>query len=250
MMTVLAALLTLIIGYLIGSNMTAVKIAKSRSRDIRECGSGNAGSTNVLRTFGWKWGLICLFFDSLKGAISVGIGMFIGWAALRLFPDVKFIDDLSMFLGCVGMLGAAIGHLLPLFYKFRGGKCVAVALGGFLVLAPIELLIALAVAIILIAITRMVSVGSIVGTILVAVLVIIKNFGNIPLMATAVIVAAIVIVAHLPNIQRIMEGRERRLDKIEWEKKLEKIELKQAKKAEKAERKQDDGNDGGSAEEE
>lgn len=217
MMTAILAIITLAIGYLIGSIMAAVKIAKARSRDIRECGSGNAGSTNVLRTFGWKWGLTCLFFDSLKGAVSVFIGMGIGYAALRLFPNTKFISDLSLFLGCVGLLGAVLGHLLPVFYKFRGGKCVAVALGGFLVLSPVELLIALAIAILLIAITRMVSVGSVVGTLTVAALVIIKNWLNIPLTAVSVIVAAIIVIAHLPNIQRIMEGRERRLDRIEWE---------------------------------
>ncbi|MBO4879852.1 MAG: glycerol-3-phosphate acyltransferase, partial [Clostridia bacterium] len=112
-------------------------------------------------------------------------------------------------------------HLLPVFYQFRGGKCVAVALGGFLVLSPIQLLIALGVAIVLIAITRMVSVGSIVGTLIVATLTIIKHHESIPMIAVSVIVAAIIIIAHLPNIQRIMEGRERRLDKIDWEKREE-----------------------------
>ena len=234
MMTVASAFVTLVIGYLIGSIMTAVKIAKARARDIRECGSGNAGSTNILRTFGWKWGLLCLFFDSLKGAVSVLIGYGIAYLAQKLFPNAAFIEDLSTFLGCVGMLGAVLGHLLPVFYQFRGGKCVAVALGGFLALSPILLLISLAVAIALIAITRMVSVGSIVGTILVSTLIIIKNFGNIPLMTVSVIVTLIIVIAHLPNIQRIMAGRERRLDNIEWEKQLEE-EAEQKAKAEPAE---------------
>ena len=75
----------------------------------------------------------------------------------------------------------------------------------------------------------MVSVGSIVGTLLVAALVIIKNFGNIPLMTVSVIVAAIIVIAHLPNIQRIMAGRERRLSNIEWEKKLENEEAQKEK---------------------
>ncbi len=228
-MTAAAAFITLVIGYLIGSIMTAVKIAESHAKDIRECGSGNAGSTNVLRTFGWKWGLLCLFFDSLKGFISVLIGCGIAYLAMKLFPNAAFIENLPMFLGCVGMLGAILGHLLPVFYQFRGGKCVAVALGGFLALSPLMLLISLAVAIALIAITRMVSVGSVVGTVLVATLIIIRNFGNIPLMAVSVIVAAIIVIAHLPNIQRIMAGRERRLDNIEWEKRLEDETEKKAK---------------------
>ena len=84
-------------------------------------------------------------------------------------------------------------------------------------LSPVQLLIALAIAIVLIAITRMVSVGSLVGTLITSVLVIIKNFGNIPLMVMSVVVLIIIVIAHLPNIQRIMAGRERRLENIEWE---------------------------------
>ncbi|MBR5947322.1 MAG: glycerol-3-phosphate 1-O-acyltransferase PlsY [Clostridia bacterium] len=217
MITVILFVITLVAGYLIGSIMTAVKIAKAKSKDIRECGSGNAGSTNILRTFGWKWGLLCLFFDSLKGAVSVLIGMGLGHLVIALFPDMTFMDKLPTFLGCVGFFGALLGHLLPIFYQFRGGKSVAVALGGFLVLSPVQLLIALGVAIALIAITRMVSVGSLIGTLVTSVLVIIKNFGNIPLMVMSVVVLVIIVIAHLPNIQRIMEGRERRLENIEWE---------------------------------
>lgn len=219
MITVILSVIALIAGYLIGSIMTAVKIAKAKSKDIRECGSGNAGSTNILRTFGWKWGLLCLFFDSLKGAISVLIGMGLGQLALVLFPNMTFMDKLPTFLGCVGFFGALLGHLLPVFYQFRGGKSVAVALGGFLVLSPVQLLIALAIAIVLIAITRMVSVGSLVGTLITCVLVIIKHYGNIPLMVISAVVLIIIVIAHLPNIQRIMEGRERRLEHLEWESK-------------------------------
>ncbi len=217
MITAIFFVIALVAGYLIGSIMTAVKIAKAKSKDIRECGSGNAGSTNILRTFGWKWGLLCLFFDSLKGAVSVLVGMGLGHIALALFPSVGFMDKLPNFLGCVGFFGALLGHLLPVFYQFRGGKSVAVAMGGFLVLSPVQLLIALAIAIVLIAITRMVSVGSLVGTLITSVLVIIKNFGNIPLMVMSVVVLIIIVIAHLPNIQRIMAGRERRLENIEWE---------------------------------
>ena len=209
MITVLLSVFCLIAGYLLGSIMSAVKIARSKSTDIHACGSGNAGSTNVLRTFGWKWGLICLASDSAKGAASVGVG----YAAAAIAPE-----NLSGILGCIGLLGAILGHLLPVFYEFRGGKCVAVALGGLLVLSPVQLLIAVGCAVILIAITKMVSVGSVVGTIIATALVIYRNRGNIPLMLIAVVIAAVVITAHLPNIRRIMEGRERRLEKIEWEK--------------------------------
>lgn len=216
MMVVFPAIVCLIAGYLIGSIMTAVKIAKAKSMDIRDCGSGNAGSTNVLRTFGWKWGIICLACDCAKGALAVCIGHFIGFICtkLNIIPGLESVKNL---FGCFAMLGAIFGHLLPVFYNFRGGKCVAVALGGLLVLAPLQLLTALVIAVILILITRMVSVGSIVGTLLAAAFVIIANWGDIPLTVLSVIIAAVIVTAHLPNIQRIMEGRERRLDRIEWE---------------------------------
>ena len=202
MITVLLSVFCLIAGYLLGSIMSAVKIARSKSTDIHACGSGNAGSTNVLRTFGWKWGLICLASDSAKGAASVGVGYAAAAIAPALFSNYVMPENLSGILGCIGLLGAILGHLLPVFYEFRGGKCVAVALGGLLVLSPVQLLIAVGCAVILIAITKMVSVGSVVGTII----------------ATALVISAVVITAHLPNIRRIMEGRERRLEKIEWEK--------------------------------
>ena len=203
MITVLLSVFCLIAGYLLGSIMSAVKIARSKSTDIHACGSGNAGSTNVLRTFGWKWGLICLASDSAKGAASVGVGYAAAAIAPALFSNYVMPENLSGILGCIGLLGAILGHLLPVFYEFRGGKCVAVALGGLLVLSPVQLLIGCAV--ILIAITKMVSVGSVVGTIIATALVIYRNRGNIPLMLIAVVIAAVVITAHLPNIRRIME---------------------------------------------
>ena len=196
MITVLLSVFCLIAGYLLGSIMSAVKIARSKSTDIHACGSGNAGSTNVLRTFGWKWGLICLASDSAKGAASVGVG-YAAAIAPALFSNYVMPENLSGILGCIGLLGAILGHLLPVFYEFRGGKCVAVALGGLLVLSPVQLLIAVGCAVILIAITKMVSVGSVVGTIIATALVIYRNRGNIPLMLIAVVIAAVVITAHL-----------------------------------------------------
>ncbi len=155
MITVLLSVFCLIAGYLLGSIMSAVKIARSKSTDIHACGSGNAGSTNVLRTFGWKWGLICLASDSAKGAASVGVGYAAAAIAPALFSNYVMPENLSGILGCIGLLGAILGHLLPVFYEFRGGKCVAVALGGLLVLSPVQLLIAVGCAVILIAITNL-----------------------------------------------------------------------------------------------
>lgn len=210
-----ASFLCMIVGYLIGGIMTAVNIAKKKQVDIRKCGSGNAGSTNVLRTFGWKWGLVCLTTDVAKGAVAVLIGCAVGkiGASLDLFSErvVKLIE-------CCSLLGAVLGHLFPLFYNFRGGKCVAVGMGGLLALAPMELLAAVVLAVVLIIITKTVSVGSVVGAIAAAALIVVNNWGDIPLMIAAFAVAAVIVITHIPNIQRIMQGRERKLEKVEWEK--------------------------------
>lgn len=104
--------------------MSAVKIARSKSTDIHACGSGNAGSTNVLRTFGWKWGLICLASDSAKGAASVGVGYAAAAIAPALFSNYVMPENLSGILGCIGLLGAILGHLLPVFMSSAEGNAL------------------------------------------------------------------------------------------------------------------------------
>lgn len=210
----LFVLFVIIAGYLVGSNMTAIRIAGKYSVDINQCGSGNAGSTNILRTFGWKWGLVCLISDCAKGAIAVFIGKlaFILGNSLNLFSS----DFESLFM-CEGLLGALLGHLLPVFHNFRGGKCVAVAIGGMLVIAPTELAIGMGIGIILVLITKMVSVGSIFGTIIVCSLTIINNFDNIYIILLSSIAMLVILLTHIPNIQRILAGNERRLGSISWD---------------------------------
>ncbi len=211
---VAASFLCMTVGYLIGGIMTAVKIAKKKQVDIRKCGSGNAGSTNVLRTFGWKWGLICLTTDVAKGAVAVLFGYAVG----KIGADLGFFSERFVkLIECCSLLGAVLGHLFPLFYNFRGGKCVAVGMGGLLALAPMELLIALVLAVILIIITKTVSVGSVTGAVIAAVLIVVRNWGDIPLMIVASAIAAVIVITHIPNIQRILQGRERKLENIEWE---------------------------------
>ena len=105
---IIASAIVIIISYLVGSNMAAVRIAASRGTDINKVGSGNAGSTNILRTFGWRWGLICLAFDAAKGAFSVLTGYLVG----LLFSHLGLVStDIRMDLMCLGVLGAMAGHL-------------------------------------------------------------------------------------------------------------------------------------------
>lgn len=209
----LFVIFVVIAGYLLGSNMTAIRIAGKYSVDINECGSGNAGSTNILRTFGWKWGLVCLFSDCAKGAIAVFVGklVYIFGSSLNLFSP-----DFESLFRCEGLLGALLGHLLPVFHRFHGGKCVAVAIGGMLVIAPTELAIGMGIGIILVLITRIVSVGSICGTIIVCTLTIVNNINNIYVIMLSSIAMVVILLTHIPNIQRILVGNERKLGSISW----------------------------------
>ncbi len=219
-MIALPMTISLIIGYLLGSIMFAIVIANNKRVNIKKCGSGNAGSTNVLRRFGWKWGLLCLVGDAGKSAVSVGLGKLIGLAFCNLAGEGSMnVARLMALCSYCALLGAILGHLLPVYHHFRGGKCVATALGGFLVIAPVQLLIALAAGVVLIAITRTVSIGSVVGTIAASVLVIYANWGDYPLMGLAAIITGVVVVAHLPNIQRLLCGNERKLQRIACEEK-------------------------------
>lgn len=217
MITVLLSVFCLIAGYLLGSIMSAVKIARSKSTDIHACGSGNAGSTNVLRTFGWKWGLICLASDSAKGAASVGVGYAAAAIAPALFSNYVMPENLSGILGCIGLLGAILGHLLPVFYEFRGGNALRSRLAVCLC-CPRFSCSCCRLCGYSYCNNKMVSVGSVVGTIIATALVIYRNRGNIPLMLIAVVIAAVVITAHLPNIRRLWRAARDGLEKIEWEK--------------------------------
>ena len=221
---IIASAIVIIISYLVGSNMAAVRIAASRGTDINKVGSGNAGSTNILRTFGWRWGLICLAFDAAKGAFSVLTGYLVG----LLFSHLGLVSaDICIDLMCLGVLGAMAGHLLPIFHGFRGGKCVAVATGGMLVLFPVPCIISFAVAALLIIITKMMSVGSVIGVLLCAALVIISEWGNAAVCIMAATVALVICIAHIPNIRRILEGNERKLENLAWDKASKKKQQKQ-----------------------
>lgn len=221
---ILASAIVIVISYLIGSNMAAVRIAASRGTDINKVGSGNAGSTNILRTFGWRWGLICLASDAAKGALSVLAGYLVG----LLFSHLGLIStDIGMDLMCLGLLGAMAGHLLPIFHGFKGGKCVAVSIGGMLVLFPIQCIISFAVGALLIIITKMMSVGSLIGVLLCTVLVMINEWGNKAVCIMAAAVALVICIAHIPNIRRILEGNERKLKDLAWDKAEKKKQRKQ-----------------------
>jgi len=193
-----------LIAYFIGSiSFSVIFSRKFAGFDVREKGSGNAGTTNVLRTVGKKVAALTLVCDILKGVIAVLIAMLVGhiWKEL----DTALLKYLAGFM-------AILGHTFPIFFEFRGGKGVATSLGILLTIEPKIGLICLIFAIILIALTKMVSVGSILAAILFPILNIFigqnNNFGTITI---SILIALLVIFNHRKNIQRIKDGNENKI---------------------------------------
>lgn len=204
-----------IIAYLIGSISFSVIISKKVAGfDVREKGSGNAGSTNVLRTVGKKAAAITLLCDILKGVVAVLIALLAG----------KIIQGLdNALLVQLAAIFVIIGHTFPIFFKFKGGKGIATSLGVLLMINWQIGLICLVFALLLIILTKMVSVGSIAAAVLFPVLVlfinqnyIVAESSNWSYLIFSIIVALLVIFNHRENLKRIFNGTE---NKISFKKK-------------------------------
>lgn len=189
-------ILFLICSYLLGSFPSGyILFLTSEKRDIRNFGSQSTGATNVLRLKGWKYALPVGIMDVLKGAIPV-------FLALKLFPDKKFA------LLC-GFL-AVLGHCFPVFIKFKGGKGVGTTVGFYAVLALKPLLLSLALFLIIIAITRYVSLGSILATLSYPFFVFLFK-GEIEIIYLSFVIFLLIVWRHKENIERLIKGRERKL---------------------------------------
>lgn len=204
-----------IIAYLIGSISFSVIISKKMAGfDVREKGSGNAGSTNVLRTVGKKAALITLVCDILKGVVAILIALLAG-------NIIKGLDN-ALLVQLAGVF-VIIGHTFPIFFKFKGGKGIATSLGVLLMINWQIGLICLVFALLLMALTKMVSVGSIAAAVLFPVLVlfinqnyIVAESSNWSYLIFSIIIALLVIFNHRENLKRIFNGTE---NKISFKKK-------------------------------
>ena len=155
-MTYLIIALTAIVSYLIGSVNFSILLSKMLSgKDIRESGSGNAGATNMLRTYGKKMGVITLLLDVLKGIVVILLS--------RLVKNIAGTDEIYPVISYIAGVCVILGHNFPLYFGFKGGKGVATSLGVVLMLDWKVGLIVAVVAIAVMAVTRYVSLGSILG---------------------------------------------------------------------------------------
>ena len=209
------AVLTVIAAYLIGSINFAVIFTKAFTHtDVRDFGSGNAGTTNVLRVSGAKAGVLTFVADALKGAAACLIGLFI-------FKYVLYSPDMPYFNAVYGKFICAfacmVGHCWPIFFQFRGGKAAAASVGIFAVCCPPAIVLGLIGFAICLLTAKMVSLGSLVATTIVVLVTIISAFtgiiGNVnPFVISIIMIVcgAIVFYRHKDNIVRILNGTEKR----------------------------------------
>jgi acyl phosphate:glycerol-3-phosphate acyltransferase len=196
----MAIAFALIGALLIGSIPTAYLVGRANGIDLRTVGSGNLGATNVTRTLGWKWGLLVYVVDLLKGFgpvmwIPPAVGVSRGW-------------PWGVVLGVVAILG----HVRPVFLMGKGGgKGVATASGVFLALAPIPATCAMIAFAIVVSLTKYVSLGSLVGAVILPVTLLLQTRALTPLLFVSLAIAAFVFWTHRENIGRLRRGQERRV---------------------------------------
>lgn len=203
-------LICVAIGYLFGLFQTGYIYGMINHVDIRKHGSGNAGTTNALRTLGWKAGAITFIGDCLKCVLAVLLVRFI-------FADSSRIELLAIYAG----LGAVLGHNFPFYLNFKGGKGIASTVGLILAVNPVMFLIVAIVFIAIVWFTQYVSLGSIVIMVLFVIQVVIygqmDGFGLTggelyEFYAIAIVLAALAIWRHRANIKRLATGTENKTD--------------------------------------
>jgi len=191
----MADLLAVLAGYLMGSIPFAQLLSTRRGIDLRRVGSGNVGASNVLRTLGVRPAVLAMMLDAVKGTVAVLI-------AQRLTNGVA--------APVAAGLASMIGHVYPIWLRFRGGKGVATAAGAFAVLTPVAAVVAVGAFLLTVALTRFISVGSMVAALTLAGWAIASDAPRIVEVGAA-IGAALVLIGHRANLLRLVAGTERRV---------------------------------------
>ncbi|MBE7037976.1 MAG: glycerol-3-phosphate 1-O-acyltransferase PlsY [Ruminococcaceae bacterium] len=193
------------VSYLIGSINTGILVSELIYKDdVRNHGSGNAGATNVLRTYGKKAALITVLGDALKGVVAVVLAMLI----CPVFNvDAHFIRVIMY----VSALCAVLGHNYPLYFRFKGGKGVLTSVTVIIMLDPVIGLIALVVSISIMAISKYVSLGSVTGALIVIILSVILRRNDIWFIVLCFVLGLLLILRHTSNIKRLIKGEESKL---------------------------------------
>ncbi len=189
------AVLAVTLGYLVGSIPFAYLLSRRHGIDLRRAGSGNVGASNVLRTTGVGAAVMAMMLDGVKGTLAV------------LLAQLLSANPLA---SVAAAFASILGHVYPVWLRFRGGKGVATAAGAFALLAPEAMGIAAAVFLIAVILTRFISVGSIAGALTLAIVAAITDVpGVVAIGATAS--TLIIVYRHRGNLTRLVAGTERRI---------------------------------------
>lgn len=197
----LKVILCLLFGYIFGCFSTGYFIGKKNKVDIRKYGSGNVGTTNALRTLGAKAGAITLLGDVLKAVIAILLVRFL------LFPDYENLKLLTLYTG----LGVVLGHNYPFWLKFKGGKGIAATGGAMATFDPLIIPIGLPLFVLVVAVTRYVSVGSLCVAIMFPIWILIRYPGDVHMLIVSLMYTALAFIKHRSNIQRLLNGTENKL---------------------------------------
>jgi glycerol-3-phosphate acyltransferase PlsY len=191
-------IICLILGYAFGCFSTGYLVGKIKHVDIRKYGSGNPGTTNALRTLGAKAGAITLIGDMIKAILPILLVRFV------IFPNS---EDIQLYILYTG-LGVVLGHNYPVWLGFKGGKGIAATGGVMAAFDPLIIPFGLVLFVGVVAITRYVSVGSLLVAVLFPIWILIRYPGNIHMLVIALIYMILAFIKHRSNIKRLMAGTE------------------------------------------
>jgi len=202
----------IVLAYLIGSIPTSVWISKYFFEiDIRDYGSGNAGATNTFRILGSKWGTIVMIVDVVKGIIATSLYIVLPYYLAHEHDDAR--TKIMIGLG----LAAVLGHIFPIWAGFRGGKGVATLFGMIIAMQPAVALCCVGVFLLVLYLTRFVSLSSILAGVAFAVLILFIFDDNVTLYRVfSVLVALMVILTHQKNINRLINGTESKVPILKY----------------------------------
>lgn len=205
-------ILLIVLAYLIGSIPTAVWVSKAFfSIDIREYGSGNAGATNTFRVLGSRWGTLVMAIDMLKGLAATSLYILLPYyvTSINEWDRTNFMVGLG--------LAAVLGHIFPIWADFRGGKGVATLFGMVLAIQPVVAVCCVGVFLLVLYLTRFVSLSSILASIAFAVFILVIFNEREPLYrAFAIAVALMVLLTHQKNIGRLLRGSESKVPILKY----------------------------------
>lgn len=199
-------LISILVSYLLGSIPFGYLIVSAKTgSDIRETGSGGTGATNVSRGAGKAAGVVTLLLDALKGAAAVLIARFV----------LTNVENAAWWIAICGIV-AMLGHIFPVWLRFRGGKGVATGVGVFAVLAPVSLVCAGVLFFAVVGLTRYVSLGSMVAALSVPIFVWVESVvrplpNSLPTILATLLGALLIVYAHRGNIGRLISGTENKL---------------------------------------